>query len=314
MKKVARGLLIGTMTLALAAVFVPAAGVAPVEASEIRVVVNDTPITSFDIQRRQAFLRLQQQGAGADRATNEMIDQTLRLQEMQRLNVRISEDQVTDSYNNFARSNNLTTAQLNEILAQSGVTRDHFRQFIRAQMGWAQVLQARAQFEQGAGGRMSEQEVVRRMMEQGGEKPSATEYMLQQVIFVVPAAERGARLAQRRREAEQLRARFQSCDSTREMARGLIDVTVRDLGRVLQPELPPDWKDHITSIRSGQTTAVRDTDRGVEFIAICSAREVSDDHVAQLVFQAENQSGDGFEALSEKYQTELRERARINRR
>jgi peptidyl-prolyl cis-trans isomerase SurA len=169
------------------------------------------PITSFDIQRRQAFLRLQQQGAGADRATNEMIDQTLRLQEMQRLNVRISEDQVTDSYNNFARTNNLTAAQLNEILAQSGVTRDHFRQFIRAQMGWAQVLQARAQFEQG-GGRMSEQEVVRRMMEQGGEKPSATEYMLQQVIFVVPAAERGARLAQRRREAEQMRARFQGCE------------------------------------------------------------------------------------------------------
>ena len=314
MKKVARGLLIGTMTLALAAVFVPAAGVAPVAASEIRVVVNDTPITSFDIQRRQAFLRLQQQGAGADRAANEMIDQTLRLQEMQRLNVRISEDQVTDSYNNFARTNNLTAAQLNDILAQSGVTRDHFRQFIRAQMGWAQVLQARAQFEQGAGGRMSEQEVVRRMMEQGGEKPSATEYMLQQVIFVVPAAERGARLAQRRREAEQLRARFQGCDTTREMARGLIDVTVRDLGRVLQPELPPDWKTQITSIRSGQTTVVRDTDRGVEFIAICSAREVSDDHVAQLVFQAENQSESGLEALSEKYQAELRERARINRR
>ncbi|NMG38738.1 peptidylprolyl isomerase [Chelativorans sp. ZYF759] len=314
MKKVTRGLLIGTMTVLLAATAVPVSGVMPAQASEIRVVVNETPITSYDIQRRQAFLRLQQQGGGADRATTEMIDQTLRLQEMQRLNVRISEDQVTDSYNNFARTNNLTAAQLNEILADSGVTRDHFRQFIRAQMGWAQVLQARAQFEQGGGGRVSEQEAVRRMMEQGGEKPSATEYMLQQVIFVVPAAERGARLAQRRREAEQLRARFQSCETTREMSRGLIDVTVRDLGRVLQPELPPDWKDRITSIRAGQATTVRDTERGVEFIAICSAREVSDDHVAQLVFQAENQTESGLQALSEKYQAELRERARINRR
>jgi peptidyl-prolyl cis-trans isomerase SurA len=314
MNKVAKGLLIGTMTLAFAAAFVPAASVGSAHASEIRVVVNDTPITSYDIQRRQAFLRLQQQGGGAERATTEMIDQALRLQEMQRLNVRITEDQVTDSYNNFARSNNLSNSQLNDILAQSGVTRDHFRQFIRAQMGWAQVLQARAQFEQGSGGRVTEQEAVRRMMEQGGEKPSATEYMLQQVIFVVPAAERGARLAQRRREAEQLRARFQGCESTREMARGLIDVTVRDLGRVLQPELPPDWKDRITAIRAGQATTVRDTERGVEFIAICSAREVSDDHVAQMVFQAENQTESGLQALSEKYQAELRERARINRR
>lgn len=314
MKMVVRDLLIGTVTFALAAAFVPAGDMGAAQASEIRVVVNDTPITSYDIQRRQAFLTLQQQGGGAERATNEMIDQALRLQEMRRLNVSITEDQVTDSYNNFARTNNLSTAQLNDILAQSGVTRDHFRQFIRAQMGWAQVLQARAQFEQGGGGRVTEQEAVRRMMEQGGEKPSATEYMLQQVIFVVPAAERGSRLAQRRREAEQLRARFQGCDSTREIARGLVDVTVRDLGRVLQPQLPPDWKDQVSAIRSGQATAVRDTERGVEFIAVCSAREVSDDLVAQMVFQAENETEGGLQAISEKYQAELRERANINRR
>lgn len=63
MKKVTRGLLIGTMTVLLAATAVPVSGVMPAQASEICVVVNETPITSYDIQRRQAFLRLQQQGA-----------------------------------------------------------------------------------------------------------------------------------------------------------------------------------------------------------------------------------------------------------
>ena len=48
---------------------------------------------------------------------------------------------------------------------------------------------------------MSEQDVVRRMLQQGGAKPTATEYMLQQVIFVVPASERG-NMAKRKREAE----------------------------------------------------------------------------------------------------------------
>jgi peptidyl-prolyl cis-trans isomerase SurA len=313
MKKVARSLLFGTMTLALAAAFVPAGMSGPAHANEIRVVVNTAPITSFDIQRRQAFLRLQQQGASAERATNEMIDQVLRLQEMQRLNVRISDNEVNDAYANFARSNNLTIAQLNDILAQSGVTREHFRQFIRTQMGWSQLLQARAQYEQG-GGQLSEQQVARRIIEQGGQKPSATEYMLQQVIFVVPAAERSARLAQRRREAEQMRSRLQGCEGTRDAARGMLDVTVRDLGRVLEPQLPPDWKSHITSTRPGAATALRDTDRGVEFIQVCSAREVSDDFVARLVFQSESASSSGMEDMANKYQAELRDRAQITRR
>jgi peptidyl-prolyl cis-trans isomerase SurA len=302
---------IGAMALAMALALVPLTMSTPVQASEIRAVVNNVPITSFDIQRRAAFLRLQQQSSNAQRATDEMIDQVLRQQEMARLNVRITEDQVSDAYNNFARSNNLTSSQLDRILAESGVTRSHFRDFIRVQMGWGQVLQARAHHERET---ISTQEVVRRMLEQGGQKPSTTEYMLQQVIFVVPAAERSARLAQRRREAEQLRARFESCDTTRQFARGLIDVTVRDLGRVLKPELPPDWANQITSTSAGRATALRDTDRGVEFIAICSAREVSDDHVAQLVFESERQSGDGFDELSRKYTGELRERSQIQRR
>jgi peptidyl-prolyl cis-trans isomerase SurA len=50
----------------------------------------------------------------------------------------------------------------------------------------------------------------------------------------------------------------------------------------------------------------------VEFIGICSTREVSDDRVAQLVFQ--NEGGDGDkkgDELSKKYVEELRAKARI---
>src|SRR5690606_38648170 len=95
---------------------------------------------------------------------------------------------------------------------------------------------------QSGGGRVSEQDAVQRMLQDGGDKPSATEYMLQQVIFVIPAAERGSKLGTRKREAEAMRQRFNGCATTKEFAKGLIDVTVRDLGRVLEPELPPDWE------------------------------------------------------------------------
>lgn len=289
-----------------------AATVQPAQASQIRYVVNNEAVTSYDIQRRVAFMRLQQRRGNLEQlAADEMIDQVLRLAEMRRLNIRITDDQVSDSYMRFAQSNNLSRAQLDQILNQSGVTPAHFRDYIRAQMGWGQALQAR---DRANSSRSNEQDVVQRMLQQGGAKPSATEYMLQQVIFVVPAAERGARLGARKREAEAMRQRFRGCDSTREFARGLLDVTVRDLGRVLEPALPPDWERLIKSTSPGGATAVRETERGVEFIGICSAREVSDDRVAQMLFQAEDGGAGSMEELSKTYTAELRQRAQITRR
>ncbi|MCO6387849.1 peptidylprolyl isomerase [Aliihoeflea sp. 40Bstr573] len=306
-------LLSASIALAIALGFAALPNAAFAQASEVRYIVDNTPITSYDIQRRAAFLQLQRRGGGQQAAAQELIEQTLRRNEIRRLNINISEEDVAQAYQRFASSNNMSTAQMDQVMSQTGVTKQHFLEFIRSQMGWSQALGARARHDQGS--RVSEQDAVQRMLQQGGEKPVATEYMLQQVIFVVPAAERGARLATRKREAEAMRARFQGCDSTREFAKGLMDVTVRDLGRVLEPQLPPEWADPIKSISAGNATVVRETDRGVEFIGICSAREVSDDTVAQAVFEAENLgNSEDSDALSKKYTAELRERAQIVQR
>lgn len=280
----------------------------PAAASEIKYVVNNVPVTSYDIQRRAAFLKLQHRTGNLNKlAADEMIEQTLRVAEMRRLGIKTSEQQVEDAFKRFASSNKMSTKQLTDIMQQSGVTAEHFKQFIGAQMGWNQALAARFQAQ---GGSMSEQDVVRRMLQQGGNKPTATEYMLQQVIFVVPQKERGS-IGRRKGEAEALRARFNGCESTRQFAKGLVDVTVRDLGRLLAPELPPEWAEQIKKTKTGGATTVRETERGVEFIGICSSREVSDDQVAKMVFQSEGSKDQQADELNKKYIAELREKARI---
>ncbi len=286
---------------------------ATAQASEIRYIVNKEAITTYDIQRRAAFLRLQNKRGNLQQiAAEEMIDQVVRNAEIKRLNIRISDDQVAGAYERFSRSNKMSPAQMDNILNQAGVTKAHFREFIRAQMGWAQVM---ARGGRSGGGGMTEQDAVRRMLEQGGAKPTAKEYMLQQVIFVLPAAERRAKLGQRKREAEALRQRFRSCETTRDFAKGLIDVTVRDLGRVLEPELPPDWEKPVKATSAGSATPVRETERGVEFIGVCSTREVSDDRVARMVFGSQQQSGDAdMEKTSKKLTDELRAKAQIVKR
>lgn len=285
----------------------------PAFASEIKYVVNNVAITSGDIKNRAAFLRLQKRKGDA---ADEMIEQTLRLAEARRLGIRISDQQVNDAYARFASNNKMQLAQLDGVMDKSGVTKQHFKEFIRAQMAWNQALSMRYRSEQGGTG-MSEQDAVRKMLQKGGNKPSATEYLLQQIIFVVPAAERGALMGKRKREAEAMRARFNGCNTTREFAKGLIDVTVRDLGRVLAPQLPADWADQIKATKAGGATNVRETDRGIEFIGICSAREVSDDKTAQLMLQNEGLDGkkdDAADALSKKYVSELKAKAVIVQR
>ncbi|MFD1987898.1 SurA N-terminal domain-containing protein [Mesorhizobium newzealandense] len=282
----------------------------PAFASEIKYVVNDIPVTTGDIAHRAAFLKLQRKKGDA---AQEMIDQTLRMAEAKRLGIRISDAQVEAAYQRFASSNKMQLSQLDGVMEKSGVSKGHFKEFIRAQMAWNQALSARYRSGDGTGA-VSEQDLVRKMLEKGGAKPSATEYMLQQVIFVVPAAERSATLAKRKREADAMRARFNGCNTTREFAKGLIDVTVRDLGRVLAPQLPADWAEQVKATKVGGATATRETDRGVEFIGICSSREVSDDKVAQMVFQGESSGDKNADELSKKYVDELKAKARIVKR
>lgn len=304
-------ILAACMALTLA---IPAAVVAPVtaaNASDIKVVVNNQAVTSYDIARRKAFLRLQRRkGNITEEATKELIDEALKREAVTRAGYRIPDSQVNAAYANFARNNKMSSSQLTQILNQAGVTPKHFKEFIRLQIGWNQLVAAQSR---ASGGLMNEQDAVAKMLEQGGKKPTSTEYTLQQVIFVVPASRRGAELARRRSEANKMRGRVDGCKNTIELATQLRDVTVRDLGRILELRLPETWKKEVSGLQAGQTTRIKDTDKGVEFLIVCDARSVSDDRVAQLEFSTEElkkgSGGKGEEMLKT-----LRENARIERR
>lgn len=282
-------------------------------ASEVRVVVNGTAITSGDVAKRQAFLRLQHQNADAKAAEEQLIDQTLKQQEIARVRMSVSKDDVDASFARFATGNKLTTDQMTQILERAGVGIAHFKAFIAVQMSWPRLVNARY----GSSTRMSNSDLVARMME-NKQKPETTEYILQQMIFVVPASKKGI-VGKRKSEAEASRSKYPGCEQAKVFAATMRDVSVRELGRVLAPELPAEWKPLVEQAK-GNTTATRVTDRGVEYIAICSQRQVSDDQAAEMVFRQEDldKAKAGKNAPPEnpnaqKYMEELRKKAQIMR-
>lgn len=281
-------------------------------ANEIAIVVNKSVITTYDIERRTKLLRLQRtKGNLRKLAEEQLIEEAIKMAEARRLRAIVSDAQVNQSFARFAKSNKLSTKQMAQVLSQAGVGADHFKEFIRVQMSWPRVVTARY----GSQNAMSTEELVSKMLERGGEKPRTTEYILQQIVLVVPKSKRKSILNRRKKEANQLRGRFVSCDTTRQLARDYRDVSVVDLGRIMQPSLPPDWKPLIEKTEQGKTTTTKVTDRGVEFLAICSSKQVSDDLAAEMVFRSEaSKNSDGGGANSKKYLSELREQARISRR
>ncbi len=279
-------------------------------ANKIAIVVNDRVITTLDLQRRSKLLQLQRQkGNLKERAKEQMIEQALKLSEADRLGYSASDTQVNAAFTRFAKGNKMSDKQMEKALDQSGVGADHFKEFIKTQMTWPKLVEARFST---SGGRMSTEELVKNMLERGGEKPTTTEYILQQVIFVVPQSKRSAILNRRKKEASNMRSRFVGCDSSHEFAKGLLDVSVRDLGRIMQPELPKNWKAAVEKTPEGGTTPVQVTEQGVEFLAVCRARQVSDDLAAEMVFRSEKQDSDESNANSEKFLKELQEKARIS--
>lgn len=306
-----RNTMLAMAALATSVVVLPSATMAQ-SANGVAAVVNKDPITSVDVAHRMAFLRLQHQKADYNAARDILIEESLKRQEIARVKMSVSTDDVDAAFERFAKGNKLSVAQMSEILNRAGVTVDHFKAYIAVQMSWPRLISARYG---GGRGKMSTEDLVRRLKE-NGQKPVTTEYTLKQIIFVVPAAKRGALLGKRKAEAEASRKKFPGCEEARTFAATMMDVSVRDLGRVLAPELPTDWKPLIEKA-SGGTTAARETERGIEFLAICNQTQVSDDAAAEAVFRAEDaakqQSAKGDSNPNEKkYLDELRTKAQID--
>ncbi|NWJ22758.1 peptidylprolyl isomerase [Rhizobium sp. RM] len=277
--------------------------------STVKIVVNKTPITSDDISKRVAFLKLQRQSGNLNqKARDQLVDEALKREEIARVKMSVSTDDVDAAFARFAANNKMNPQQLTQILSQAGVGADHFKSFIAVQMSWPRLVNARY----GARAKMSTQDLVTRLKERG-EKPVTTEYFLQQVIFVIPESKRKSITGKRKSEAEASRKNYPGCEQAKTFAATMRDVAIKDLGRILAPELPEDWKALVEKTKEGGTTGTRVTEKGVEYLAICKQRQVSDDYAAELVFKAEDlmKAKDGENPNEAKYMEELRKKAQI---
>jgi peptidyl-prolyl cis-trans isomerase SurA len=282
----------------------------PQRGTYIRVLVNNQPITNYDIQRRQKFRQLRRLSASQEDTIQELIDEKVKITAAREAGVYASDAEADRAFDNFAKGNKSTPARISADLDRIGIGAEHFKQYIRVQLSWNRLAGQKLQQDTRS---KSQSDAIFELRKAGQEKPETTEYILQQIIFVIPQDKMKSLVKARTDEAIAFRERYEGCEKAVELAKQLKDVAVKDLGRKLQPELPPNWVEPLKAIQAGQLTQPQTTEKGVEMLGICRATVTSDDRTAQVMSQAQafDQLEEKGDAAADQLLAELREKATI---
>jgi peptidyl-prolyl cis-trans isomerase SurA len=206
---------------AITAVLAPAGS--PAFAQAIITSINGDPITNIDIDERMKMLRILHKPAAREAAIESLYKDRLESQEASKFGLNLKDSDISQEIVKVAKTMKIAPDALVGELEHAGVTADHFKAHFRADMAFGVLVQALNK-----GVEASEEQVRAELAKQGGKAAAGTEYTVREIIFAVPHATTAAALTERAHEAEELRARFNDCDTGLPMARALNDVTVRD--------------------------------------------------------------------------------------
>ena len=244
----------------------------------IKILVNDEPISDYDINQRERFLAITtQQQPNPElkkKATDLLIDERLQIQEGKKLGFTPDEDDVTKIVGDMAAKNNLSVDGLSTALGRAGVNIKTLKDRIRAQLVWQDVVRRKFRHEVQIG----DVEVDRALSdsgEEGGELQ--TKMQLRQVKFSLPRNADQRTIAARLAAAEALRARFSNCANVTDLAKSADGATIKTLQDQQTAALTQPARLLVMNAKVGQMTPPTLSPSGVELYAVCGKVSVKGD-------------------------------------
>jgi peptidyl-prolyl cis-trans isomerase SurA len=301
------------MSSALVAAFAFAAAtfVAPSPAhAQIVAIVSGEPITEVDVQQRTRLIELStQKRPGRQEVIDELIDDKLKVQLSKRYIAEVPKREIEQAYANVARRAGMSVAQFTKMTSQAGITPEALKTRIHADFVWSQIVRGKFQGSLQVG----EKEVEVKMHGATPDDPNNYEYRVRPVLFLVPRGASPAAFEARKKDAEALRARFQSCDDGLRAAMTLPDVAVREAITRQSADLPEQQRKILAETGVGRLTPPDITPQGVEVFAVCSRTVAKGDSPAKRKVRDEMYN-ERYQELSKKFLKELRKQALIEYR
>lgn len=270
----ARG--IGLFSMLLVAI---GASIALAQETSIKVLVNDYPISDYDINQRERFLAIttqQQPGPTLKKkATDLLIDERLQIQEGRRLGVSADEDDVTRVLGDMAKKNDLDVDGLSTALGGAGVNIKTLRDRIRAQLVWQGVVRRKFRHVVQIGD--IDVDLALSDSSETGDSETQTTMQLRQVKFSLPSNADQRTIATKLAAAEALRAKFSTCAQITALAKSTAGATIKTLRDQQTSTLSQPARLLVMNAKVGQMTPPTLSPSGVELYAVCGKRSVTGD-------------------------------------
>lgn len=301
-----RSVLLAFAVLTLLAGWTPSS---PARAQNVVVFVNGEPITAIDIEQRAKLITLStRRKPSRDEARDELINDKLKLKEAKKFGLDPKPAEVDAAYAGMASRMNLTAERLDRQLESSGIRPETLKARIKADFVWNQLVRGRFQQNLIVG----ERDLAAATGSEGAGEENF-EYQLRPIVLLVPRGSPPGAADARRREAESLRERAQSCNEAVEMARALRNVAVRDMVTKVSADLPPNHRAVLDKTQVGKMTPPELNRHGVEVVALCSRQPTTADTPKKREAR-EKLFAQKFEKQSKAYLADIRKSALIEYR
>lgn len=290
------------------ALAVLAGGISPLPAQTIACMVNGEPITNMDIEQRTKlnFLTTRKQMPRKE-VLDELTNEKVKLKEAKRFGVDPSASDVDQAYGNMSQRMRLTPEQLTKTLEGQGVRPETLKARLKAEMVWGSLVRGR--FKESL--QVGEKDVENAAQQSGGSAQiEAFEYRMRPIVLIVPRGSASASIDQRRKEAESLRERVQSCEQADSYFKSMQNAAIREIVIKTSADLPGPLREILDKTPVGHLTPPEVTKQGIEMVALCDRKPTKVDTPKKREIR-EKMFSDKYEAKQKAYLAEIRKAAMI---
>jgi peptidyl-prolyl cis-trans isomerase SurA len=284
----------------------------PLHAQSVAVMVNGEPITNYDIEQRSKLMFLTtHKPASRQQVVDELIDEKVKIREAKRFGVEPTSSDIDQSYAAMSSRMRITPEQLTKSLESQGIRPDTLKARMRAEMVWTSLVRGR--FKESL--QVGEKEVAAAVQVSGEDKTAgeAFEYKMQPIVLIVQRGSSPGIVESRRKEAEALRNRVQSCDEANALFKSMQNAAIRDPVIKTSADIPPVLREVLDKTPIGHLTAPEVTKQGVEMVALCARKPTTIDTPKRKEIR-EKMYTEKYEAKSKAYLQEVRKAAMIEYR
>jgi peptidyl-prolyl cis-trans isomerase SurA len=297
---------------AAAALFLLGGG-SPLHAQTVAVMVNGEPITAYDIEQRSKLNALSHKVATRQQVIDELIDEKVKVKEGKKFGVDPSGSDIDSTFAQMSTRMRTTPELLAKSLEAQGIRAETLKARIKADMVWSSLVRGR--FKESL--QVGEKDVAAAVQVNADDKDKpqteSFEYQMRPIVLIVPRGAAPAVTETRRKEAEALRTRVQTCEEANNLFKSMQNAAIRDTVIKTSADIPAVLRDVLDKTPIGHLTAPEVTKQGVEMVALCGRKPTTVDTPKKREVR-EKMFAEKFEKKSKAYLEEVRKAAMIEYR